>query len=535
MRQYYASKISNTWVQVTMKWLRPALLASVLACFPSHAGSAPETLTLALGAEPESGFDPLLGWGKYNNPLFQSSLIQRDSQLALTPGLAQSWQTDADGLQWHIKLKPDLKFSDGSVLDADDIKFTFEHAAKSASAQDLTMLARVDIIDPLHLVFHLSRPDINFIEPLTTLGIVPSDSYGKDYAANPTGSGPYKMVRWDRGQQLVVERNPFYAGQRPEFDRLVLLFGNDDSRFTQLQAGQLDMAAVVPRYAFHIPGGFRLWQVKSVDNRGVVWPMDKPDAAFPNRGSWVSSDKAIREAVSLVVDRSLLVHGLLDGFARPAWSIADDLPWGESHQPDKGSHSEHMAQAQVLLDKAGWQMQDGVRVKVIDGNPVAARMTLNYAAGDSTREQLSLALAQMVKPLGIILTPKAGSWEEIAKVMHKQPVLMGFGSHSASEVYFTHHSRYGGVEYYNSGFYHNAKVDNLLDSARQAHSWEASLPLWQQAQREIANDQPWTWLVNLTHLYAARACLNLGEPGIEPHGHGWPILNNVTQWHWTCQ
>ena len=518
-----------------MKWLRPALLASLLACSPSHAGNTPDTLTLALGAEPESGFDPLLGWGKYNNPLFQSSLIQRDNKLALKPGLARSWQTDANGLQWHISLRPGLKFSDGSTLDAEDIKFTFERAARSASAQDLTMLQRVEVLDPLNLVFHLNRPDINFIEPLTTLGIVPSDKYGKGYAANPIGSGPYKLVRWDRGQQLVVERNPLYAGDRPEFDRLVLLFGNDDSRFTQLQAGQLDMAAVVPRYAHHIPGGFRLWQVDSVDNRGVVWPMDKPTPQTPQRGNWVSSDRAIREAVGLAVDRKLLVDGLLDGFARPASSIADDLPWGITYQPDGQSQTERLAHAQTALDSAGWQLQDGVRVKLIDGKPVEARMTLNYAAGDSTREQLSLALAQMVKPLGIILTPKAGSWEEIAKVMHKQPVLMGFGSHSASEVYFTHHSRYGGVEYYNSGFYHNTTVDHLLDQARESPSWEASLPLWQQAQAEIAKDQPWTWLVNLTHLYAARACLNLGEPGIEPHGHGWPMLNNVTQWHWTCQ
>ncbi|MCL1039205.1 ABC transporter substrate-binding protein [Shewanella submarina] len=518
-----------------MKWLRPVLLASVLACSHSYAGSTPETLTLALGAEPESGFDPLLGWGKYNNPLFQSRLIERDNKLALTPGLAQSWQTGADGLQWHIHLKPGLKFSDGSILNAEDIKFTFEHAARSPSAQDLTMLEWVEVIDPLHLIFHLKRPDVTFIEPLTTLGIVPSDRYAKGYGANPIGSGPYKLVRWDRGQQLVVERNPLYAGQRPEFDRLVLLFGNDDSRFTQLQAGQLDMAAVVPRYAFHIPGGFRLWQVPSVDNRGVVWPMDKPSPEHPNRGNWVSSDKAIRDAVSLAADRTMLVHGLLDGFARPAWSIADDLPWGTTHREVNQSHAQDMAQANSLLDKASWELKDGVRTKIIDGKPVAARMTLNYAAGDSTREQLSLALAQMVKPLGIILTPKAGSWEEIARVMHQQPVLMGFGSHSASEVYFTHHSRYGGVEYYNSGFYHNVRVDELLDNARQSSSWESSLPLWQQAQTEIAKDQPWTWLVNLTHLYAVRACLNLGEPGIEPHGHGWPILNNVTQWHWTCQ
>ncbi|MGI2261003.1 ABC transporter substrate-binding protein [Shewanella sp. GXUN23E] len=517
-----------------MKWLNPVALGLMLICSGGEAQPIPDTLTLALGAEPESGFDPLHGWGKYNNPLFQSSLIAKTPDLSLAPGLAAQWQTSDDGLSWHITLKPHLQFSDGSVLDARDVKFTFERAMTSASAQDLTMLDSVSMTDDLNLVFHLKRPDMHFIEPLTTLGIVPSDSYGPGYGAHPVGSGPYKLVRWDRGQQLLAKRNPFYEGKPAAFEQLVLLFGNDDSRFAQLAAGQLDMASVVPRYATHIPGGFRLWQVASVDNRGIVWPYIA-EGQLAGAGNNVSSDKAVREAVSLVIDRDLLVKGLLEGYGRPAYSIADGLPWGIHISPETGSATERLARADRLLTDSGWLMDDGVRVKQTADGPVRAEMTLLYAAGDSTREQLSLAVAQMVRPLGIVLKPKGGSWEQIAKVMHKNPVLMGFGSHSASEVYFTHHSRYGGQEYYNSGYYANPLVDSLLDKARTADSWESSLPYWQDAQQQIAQDEPWTWLVNLTHLYAARACLDLGKPGIEPHGHGWPVLNNITDWRWTCE
>ncbi|BDM64091.1 peptide-binding protein [Shewanella sp. NFH-SH190041] len=522
-----------------MKWLPSLTLACSLAVIPAICNAMPQTLTISLGAEPDSGFDPVQGWGKYNNPLFQSTLVHRSADLSLKPELADKWQLSPDRMSWTVQLKPGLKFSDGSVLDANDVKYTFDTAAKSTSEQDLTMVKSVEVKTPLELVFHLKHPDISFVDLLATLGIVPSDSYGPGYGNHPVGSGPYEMVRWDKGQQLVAKTNPYYIGHKPEFNRLVILFGTEDSRFTQLQAGQLDVAAVVPRYAHHIPAGYKLWRITSVDSRGVVWPMTPPEPrpGHPGEmiGNAVSSDPAIRDAANLAVDRNVLVNQLLDGYARPAFSIADGLPWGIKLTAPKGTMTERLARARALLAKAGWQMKDGVLQKQINGKTVQAKMTLYYLAGDSIREQLSLAVAQMLKPLGIILQPRGNSWEVIATKMFREPVMMGYGSHSANEVYFTHHSRYAGEDFYNSGYYQNPKVDAELDKARQADSWAASLPYWRDAERLIAKDQPWTWLVNLEHLYAAKTCIDLGNPGIEPHGHGWPLINNITDWRWTCR
>ena len=171
----------------------------------------------------------------------------------------------------------------------------------------------------------------------------------------------------------------------------------------------------------------------------------------------------------------------------------------------------------------------------LDKQGVEAQLTLWYKAGDSTREQLALVVASMIKPLGINIKVKAGSWEQIATQMHSNPVLMGFGSHSAKEVQFVHHSNFAGIDFFNSGYYKNPQVDAALDLASKAPSWQASLPFWQQAQQQIILDQPWTWLVNVDHLYAATGCLNLGKPVPEPHGHGWPLTANIGEWEWTCR
>ncbi|WP_240778684.1 ABC transporter substrate-binding protein [Shewanella sp. SNU WT4] len=503
--------------------------------------SIPERLVLSLGAEPDSGFDPILGWGKYNHPLFQSSLFKRDAGLNLQPDLANLWQLSADKLTWTINLHEQLQFSDGSRLDADDVKFTFDTAKNSASAHDLTQLLEVEVVSPTELKFHLASADINFIEPLTHLAIVPSDSYRADYGSHPIGSGPYMLVRWDKGRQLLAKANPYYARPAPTFAQLVIVFANEDNRFTQVQVGQLDVAAIAPRYAAHLPKGYKLWRMPSVDNRGIVWPMQpRHELAHTGevQGNDVSADAAIRQAINLVVDRQVLVDQLLDGYARPAYSIADSLPWSlpvSSANDDATATQDRLQQAQSILSDAGWQLRQGVLVKDIQGKAVNAKLTLHYLAQDSVREQLALTVAQMVAPLGIIIEPKGGSWDSIATKMHQDPVLMGFGSLSASEVYFTHHSRYGGQDFYNSGFYANPKVDAALDAARSASSWTASLQDWQLAQGLIKDDQPWTWLVNLDHLYVTKECIDLGEKAIEPHGHGWPLINTISQWHWTCQ
>lgn len=507
-----------------MKSLILFVLSLSLLPFASLAGTD-KVLTLALGAEPETGFDPIYGWGKYNRPLFQSTLIKRNNALELVSDLALGWRLSEDRLSWLVDLRQGVKFSDGSALTAADVKFSFDTAKISASLHDLTNLDSVEIIDDYSVRFNLKQADITFIDNLVNLAIVPKASYGPDYGLKPIGSGPLIFVRWDRNQQLIMKPNSYYYGKKPAFSKIIVTFSDEDSRYARLRSGQLDLAAIAPRYANILPRGYKLWSIDSVDNRGIAWPMVPADAA--GIGNDVSSDAVIRQAIGMAVDRQVLVQQLLDGFATPAYSIADGLPWGPQQiQTSKPS----LDAAKQLLEQNGWQLKQGLRQR--DG--VTASMTLYYLAGDTVRQQLALAVAQMVKPLGIAIHPVGKSWEAIYLQMHSQPVLLGFGSHSATEVRAVYHSSSRGKGYFNSGYYSNPQVDKALDSAQRAASWSESLPFWQQAQKLIEQDRPWTWLVNLQHLYAANACLDLAEPGIEAHGHGWPLANNIEQWRWQC-
>ena len=97
---------------------------------------------MAFGSEPEAGFDPTTGWGRYGSPLFQSTLLKRDNKLNIANDLATSYEVNEDGKVWTVNLRDDVKFSDGQPLTAEDVVFTFETASNNGSVVDLTVIGK---------------------------------------------------------------------------------------------------------------------------------------------------------------------------------------------------------------------------------------------------------------------------------------------------------------------------------------------------------------------------------------------------------
>lgn len=509
------------------------LLMTVLAAgyiqTPALAGNR-DTLTVAIGGEPDTGFDPVLGWGSYGNPLFQSTLLRRDAALEIRPDLATDWKLSDDRKTWTITLRDDVRFSDGMMLTARDVAFTFNTAKAAAGSVDLEVMERAEALDDWTVRFTLSRPWITFAESLLTLGIVPEHAYGAGYARKPLGSGPYRFVSWREGEQLIVERNEYYYGPLTNFQRITFLFAGADTGLAAALAGEVDMAAVPATLADTVPDGFHALAVQTVDNRGLSLPFLEPRKTGDRTiGNPVTSDRAIRRAMNLGIDRDLLVEVALLGHGTPAFGPADGLAWAGATDS-----TEYEPEAAVtLLEEAGWHLgSDGVRVK----EGVRAEFSINYPAGDATRQALAETTAELLRPLGIYATPRGGSWDMISRVMHSEPVIFGFGSHSPWQLYSLYAERLGGVGYMNPTFYANPRVEALFSLAQAAASYEASIPYWSAAAEHygIAGDNAWLWLVNLDHVYLVSNCLDLGALQIEPHGHGWPITANLTDWKWTC-
>ncbi|MEL7567055.1 MAG: ABC transporter substrate-binding protein [Dehalobacterium sp.] len=243
---------------------------------------------------------------------------------------------------------------------------------------------------------------------------------------------------------------------------------------------------------------------------------------------------AIRKAINVAIDRESLVDGVLNGYGSPAYSVCDRLPWWN---PDTVIEDANLEQGKKILADGGWQDADGNGILEKDG--LKARFTLIYPSGDQVRQSLAIAVSDQIKPLGIDVLVDGKSWDQIETLMYSNAILFGWGAHDPLEMYNLFHSKYMGVDYYNSGYYSNAKVDEYLDAAMNAKSETEANEYWQKAQWDGATgfsgqgDAPWAWLVNLNHLYLVSEKLDIGAQKVHPHGHGWPITDTIADWHWT--
>ncbi|RKQ33157.1 ABC transporter substrate-binding protein [Oceanobacillus halophilus] len=492
-------------------------------------------LVLAIGGEPEEGFDPTTGWGRYGSPLFQSTLMRYDKDFHVEYDLAESYEVSSDGLIWKVTIRDDVQFSDGEALTVEDVVFTFQKTKQSGSVVDLSNMKKVEAIDANTVKFILREPDSTFLSILVSTGIVPEHAYDENYNEHPIGSGPYQLVQWDKGQQIIVEKNPYYDGETPVFDKLTFLFLSEDAAFAAAKAGELDVVSVPSTFANQEISGMKRMELPSVDNRGVMFPYvptgEYTEEGFPI-GNDVTSDIAIRKAINVAVDRQALVDGVVDGFGTPAYSVADQLPWWN---PDTVMEDSNVELAEEILEEAGWKMNgDGLREK--DGKEAA--FSLLYPADDQIRQSLSMSLAEMMKPLGIKIITEGKSWNEIEQLMYSQPVMMGWGSHDPLELYNLYSSKTRGIGYYNSNYYSNPTVDEYMNKALHASSEEEAINYWKKAQWDgeegfsAKGDAPWAWLVNLEHVYFINDNLEIGEQKIQPHGHGWPITDFIEKWQW---
>lgn len=528
--------------RLSLVWLVMIAVVSVMAAgCGSKAGTqgeakAADELTVAVGSEPETGFDPIAGWGRYGSPLFQSTLLKRDDDLNIVNDLATGYEVSGDGRVWTVKLRTDAKFTDGHKVTAEDVKFTFETAAKSGTVVDLTNLQSVEARGGDTVIFTLKKPQSTFVALLATMGIVPKHAYGSDYASHPVGSGPFKLVQWDKGQQAIVEANPDYYGDKPFFKKITFLFLSEDAAFAAAQSGQVDVAYIPSAFSKRKVAGMRLEDIHTVDNRGIAFPYvpsgGTTEEGYPI-GNDVTSDIAIRKAMNYVIDRKALVEGVLEGYGTPAYSPVDGLPWWNEQTVIRDADVE---KAKKILRDAGWADRDGDGVA--EKGALKAEFTLLYPSGDVTRQSLALAAADMAKAAGIRIDVEGKSWDEIKKRMHADAVLFGFGSHDPLEMYMLYSSAYRGVDYNNSGYYANPAVDAWMDKALSAKTEAEALAYWKKAQWDgqtgasALGDAPWAWLVNLDHLYLVREGLDIGKQRIQPHGHGWPVTDNIAEWKW---
>ncbi|MBK6980583.1 MAG: ABC transporter substrate-binding protein [Betaproteobacteria bacterium] len=287
-----------------------------------------------------------------------------DEKLRVTPSLAQSWKL-VDDLTWEFRLRKGVTFHDGSPFTADDVLFTIDRVpnvpnSPNSFAQFTRGIESLTKLDDHTVVIRTKAPNPQLPNDLANVWIV-SASAAKgattaDFNAGKAaiGTGPYKLVEWVNGERLVVERNDRYWGAKPHWAKVTeRVIARDPTRLAALLSGEVDAIDAVPiqdlerlrkegRFALY-RGAAALVHYVALDSARDASPFvtakdGKPLGANPLK------DPRVRKALSLAINRDLIVKRMMEGSALPASQLLSAEFPGASKK----------AWAAALLKEAGW-------------------------------------------------------------------------------------------------------------------------------------------------------------------------------------
>lgn len=212
------------------------------------------TLIVSQPGEPTSiypfRFGAVVDWNVITS--IYDSLVEFDlNDYSIVPALAESWTTSSDGKTWEFKLRPGVVFTNGESLNAQHVIRSMEQAQDPAygrTAPLLTAVTSVTAVDAGTVRITLSKPERPLLSTLVDVAILPTGPTLESLAEEPVGTGPFKFVRWDRNQQIVLERNPDHWREgRPFVDELIFKTIPDGSvAALQLRTGDVHLMAATP-------------------------------------------------------------------------------------------------------------------------------------------------------------------------------------------------------------------------------------------------------------------------------------------------
>jgi peptide/nickel transport system substrate-binding protein len=310
-------------------------------------------------AMPHGAIDPILvnDSGSYQL-IFQVAefLCVTQPDLTLKPVLAESWTHNDDGSVWTFKLRRGVKFHNGQPMTVDDVVASFDRLADPAGASNALSVFKGQLskggtrkVDDHTVAFHLDTPNGNF--PYTVSidnynAVILPASYRGNYETDFMGTGPFRLESYRPRQGATLVRNPDYWGPKALPDRVEFKFYSDiQPRLLALQAGEVDILDAIPVVmspAIRTNPDITIMQVRSANHRQLHMRCDV--APF--------TDKRVRQALALSLDRKKLVDGLCRGMG----VMGNDSPFTPlfpSTDPTVPQRNQDMATARQLMAAAG--------------------------------------------------------------------------------------------------------------------------------------------------------------------------------------
>ncbi len=457
-----------------------------------------------LSAEPAT-LNPITATDVYesrvNGGNVYETLLTRDNEtLELKPLLATSWEISDDKLRYTFHLRRGVKWHDGVPFTARDVEFSFRMIKDPrVDAPHLRNyykdVTSVRAVDDYTVVFTYARPYFLALEFCGGMPIVPKHVFEKgDFNTNPAGrhpigTGPYRFVKWKTGQEIVLERNPDYWGEKPHIERIVFRIITDSTVALELlKQGGLDLMGLTPIQwtrqtdTPNFRRKFNKYSYFTPNYSYIGWNMRRP----------YFSDRRVRRAMTHLVNRKLFLEKIL--FGQGAVVTSPFYVNSPEYDHDIKPLPYDPALAKRLLDEAGWVDSDGDGIRDRDGVPFEFEFLLPN--GSETGEKIATLLKEELRRVGIVMKIRKTEWAVFTQRLRERKfdaVTLGWSMGVETDPYQIWHSSQAEKGSNFVGFV-NAEADRLIERARREFDRSKRIELYRRFARIVQEEQPYTFL-----------------------------------------
>jgi len=446
----------------------------------------------------------------------------------------------ADGLTWKIKLRSNVKWHDGAAFTAEDVKFSLElinntdFRARNRVGHNLVKDIKVVAPDEVH--WRMEAPYSPYMSILSLTCMVPkhilekvSDPNSSPFNNAPVGTGPFRWGERVPGDHILLHAHTGYHGKGPYLERVVFKYIPDLTvLYTQFRTGQVDytgLQGILPNF---------VQEAKTLRGRKIfVSSTSSVEHIAPNLDFGPFTDRTVREALYLAINKKAIIDALNYGLPTPTESFVPQQAW--SFQQGLPQHVYDPAKANTLLDAAGWvRGAGGVREK----GGVKLEFTNSTTSGNAVREQTQQLLVQDWRAIGAAMRvnnmPPAVMWGEFWQQSKFNSALVSVNFMLGSDPDVT--PRFGsgaipakGGRGFNTYQYQSPAADQLLAEGAKQFDLAKRKAIYGDLQKLIRNDLAVLPLFQGTITEGVKEGLQGFRPNINSSINCW----NIREWYWT--
>jgi peptide/nickel transport system substrate-binding protein len=436
--------------------------------------------------------------------VLENLVIFRKDSMDVEPQLATSWEVSKDGLVWTFKLRKGVKFHDGTPFNANAVKVSFDRVIDKENPfykygtwkyvpLGLGPVKEVKVIDEYTVALRTEKPYAPLIANLALwlcpiLSPTAIEKYKEDIVRNPVGTGPFKLVKWVKDDQILLERNDQYWGQKPYVDRIILKsIPEVSARFMALQSGAVDIVDDLDPDSIQMAKAnpnFKTIERPSVNVGFLAMNTKRP----------IVNNKLVRQAINHAIDKQTIIKTIFRGLAIPAVNPYPPSIWGYNYKIK--DYDYNVQKAKDLLAKAGYP-------KGFDIDLWAMPVSRAYMPEPVKTAELIQAYLAAVGINAKIVRYEWGVYlDKTQKGEHDLCMLGWLGGNADPDtfMYGLLHSDNAKVPAANVAFWENAEYDKLVKDAQTVFDKAKRASYYLKAQEIFHEEAPWVPLAHSTNV-----------------------------------